>query len=440
MQESIECAAASASTAFWSQATQVTLPVRPCTSSARNVVRYCATTASPAPNACLTTSRPTWPIAPVTSSATADLPVSLRPRTSPATLSLAEAAVSEEVRLWTAALFSDRRLFSQWRKPFYITNIRSPTHRKFSISHGGIIATLRGRTALKTEAGRQPSGCLLHRARPTLQHLDRQAPDRPRDADGADDLPGKVAHGHGNAPDFGIELAVVEGDSSPADFLDLAPQPIRLNDGLRRERVQLGSLEMALKLIRLERGKNHLAKRGAMRGPNNAHAIGHLECTGTAGTGEDDDGRPHPHCEVAAFAGLAGKLLQDRRREAHHLDLVEGARRKREQRSADAIALGVLHLADIAERHHRLDEVKSGAVVQTDPLAQCRKPDPFAVVRHLLENCEGALDRLHAAALAVVEIKFCSGIVIGPRGREVGSLCRSCRRHPIRSHSQAVPQ
>lgn len=67
---------------------------------------------------------------------------SLRPWTSPvATLSLAKGAVSEEFRPRTAALFSDRRLFSQWRKPFYIAEL-GRRHRRLSISHGGVIAML----------------------------------------------------------------------------------------------------------------------------------------------------------------------------------------------------------------------------------------------------------------------------------------------------------
>src|SRR5262245_43217576 len=62
---------------------------------------------------------------------------SLRPWTSPvATRSLAKAAVSDEFRPRTAALFSDRRLFSQWREAILYCGIRSPTPQVVNLARG----------------------------------------------------------------------------------------------------------------------------------------------------------------------------------------------------------------------------------------------------------------------------------------------------------------
>jgi carbonic anhydrase/acetyltransferase-like protein (isoleucine patch superfamily) len=71
---------------------------------------------------------------------------------------------------------------------------------------------------------------------------------------------------------------------------------------------------------------------------------------------------------------------------------------ERKQGAADAIAL-VPVLTDIAERHHGLDQVEGGAVVQADRLAELGQPDPLASVRDRLDQPERALERLHAGAL-----------------------------------------
>ena len=59
---------------------------------------------------------------------------------------------------------------------------------------------------------------------PWLQGLNRQAPDRPGNPDSADYLPAEIMHGHGRASHFIIELAVVNRNSGPANFLKFAPQ------------------------------------------------------------------------------------------------------------------------------------------------------------------------------------------------------------------------
>ena len=73
---------------------------------------------------------------------------------------------------------------------------------------------------------------------------------------------------------------------------------------------------------------------------------------------------------MAALAGGAGQALQHRRREAHELDLVERAHRQAEEPAADPVALGVLRLLDISQRHHGPHQVESRAVVEADALAE----------------------------------------------------------------------
>ena len=92
------------------------------------------------------------------------------------------------------------------------------------------------------------------------------------------------------------------------------------------------------------------------------------------------------------------------RRDIDHLDFVERAGGQRKQRPADAVALGILLLAQIAQRHHRLGEMERGGIVQADQLAQFGKPDAFAVTRDLFEDRKGAAERLHADPLPVLGV------------------------------------
>ena len=78
-----------------------------------------------------------------------------------------------------------------------------------------------------------------------------------------------------------------------------------------------------------------------MRRAHHADAVGQLERAGPAGAGDHDDGIAHAHGKMAAFAGLARQIFQDRRRQIDHLDFVERAGRERKQRPADAVALGI---------------------------------------------------------------------------------------------------
>jgi hypothetical protein len=103
---------------------------------------------------------------------------------------------------------------------------------------------------------------------------------------------------------------------------------------------------------------------------------------------------------MRALAGRARQFVEHRRGETGHFDLVEGAGGEREQWAADAVALGILHLPHIAERHHRLDQMEGRGIVQADALAQLGKADAVAVPGDFLDDGKGAADRLHAAGRA----------------------------------------
>src|SRR5271154_2255263 len=137
-----------------------------------------------------------------------------------------------------------------------------------------------------------------------------------------------------------------------------------------------------------------------MRRAHDAYLIRHLEHAGSEGAGKHDDVAAGAHREMAAFAGLACQLLKHRGREAHQLDLVQRTGGEREQVTPDSVALGIPHLLDIAERSHRLDEMEGRAVVQPDALAELGEADAFRVARDLLEQPEGALERLDTAPFA----------------------------------------
>ena len=177
-----------------------------------------------------------------------------------------------------------------------------------------------------------------------------------------------------------------------------------VGDRLLGRRLQLDAFEKALQLIGAQRGEDDLAERGAMRRPHHADAVGQLKRAGAAGAGDHDDGVAHSHRKMAAFAGFPRQLLEHRGRDIDHLDFVERAGGQRKQRPADAVALGILFLAQIAQRHHGLGEMEGGGIVQADQLAQFGKPDAFAVTRDLFEDRKGAAERLHADPLPVVGV------------------------------------
>ena len=105
-----------------------------------------------------------------------------------------------------------------------------------------------------------------------------------------------------------------------------------------------------------------------MRRAHRACAVDQLEGAGAAGARQHDDGVAHAHGKMRALAGLAREVLEDRRGEADHFHFVERAGGEREQRPADAVAFGVLHLPHVAEHDERPYQMESGGIVQTDAL------------------------------------------------------------------------
>ena len=146
-----------------------------------------------------------------------------------------------------------------------------------------------------------------------------------------------------------------------------------------------------------------------MRRTHDADAVGQLKRPGSAGAGDHHHGVAHAHREVAAFTGLRRQVLEQRRGDARHLDLVQRARGQRKQRPADAVTLGFPFLADIAKRHHGLGEMERGGVVQAHTFAQVGQSDAVAVARDFLEDGKSAAERLHPDALPV------AGVDIGLR-------------------------
>src|ERR1700733_5461808 len=137
-----------------------------------------------------------------------------------------------------------------------------------------------------------------------------------------------------------------------------------------------------------------------MRRAHDPNLIRHLEHAGSEGARKQDEVAARAHREMAAFAGLACQLLERRGRETHQFDLVQCAGGEREQMPPDAVALGIPHLLDIAERNHRLDEAEGRAVVQPDALAELGEADALRIARDLLEQSESPLHRLDAAPFA----------------------------------------
>ena len=183
-------------------------------------------------------------------------------------------------------------------------------------------------------------------------------------------LPVKVLDRDRYAADFEIEFAIVECDAGAPDFIDLAQQHGHFGDRFLGRWLEADALEEALELVGLQRGEDSLAQCGAVRRPNDADPVGQLERTRPAGARDNDHGVAHADGEMAAFAGLSRQFLEYGGRDVHHLDLIKGAGGKREQRPADAVALGGLLLADVAERQHRFCQMERGGVVQAHQFAQ----------------------------------------------------------------------
>lgn len=135
---------------------------------------------------------------------------------------------------------------------------------------------------------------------------------------------------------------------------------------------------------------------------------------------------PIPDREMTALAGLVGQSLENGGRETDHLHLVKRAGGQCKKRPADAVSLGVLELSDVPERHHRLGKMKCRAGMQADALAQFGKADVLPITCHFLEDCDGAIERLHAAALAA------AAFVVQRRCPALGNP-RDFRRRPYQT-------
>src|SRR5690349_19421711 len=129
----------------------------------------------------------------------------------------------------------------------------------------------------KPEFRRQTVGGCANDPRPLLQRLDRQAPDRARNADGADGLPAEIANRHRGAAYFGVELAVVDGKTGAPHFGDFTPQGFSRRDRLRRKCLEVGARQIALELIDRQGCQHDLAESRAVRGTHRAGAIVELE-------------------------------------------------------------------------------------------------------------------------------------------------------------------
>ena len=64
--------------------------------------------------------------------------------------------------------------------------------------------------------------------------------------------------------------------------------------------------------------------------------------------------------------------------------------------------------------------MKGGGIVQADEFAQLGEPDALAVPRDLLEDGEGAAERLHAGALAFLRLVIDVGLRRRHELRHVG--------------------
>ena len=79
-------------------------------------------------------------------------------------------------------------------------------------------------------------------------------------ADDANELTAEIAHRHGRAAHLFVELAVIEADARRPHVLDLLHETLSVDDRLRRERLQFDAIEIAVELLRPQRGQDHAAR------------------------------------------------------------------------------------------------------------------------------------------------------------------------------------
>src|SRR5215470_10108201 len=100
----------------------------------------------------------------------------------------------------------------------------------------------------RPERGGQARAGRLHDLRLPLQSLLRLAPDRPGDADRADDAAGEVLRRNRNAAYLQIELALIEGDAGASNLRDLAQQRRNFGDRVVGRGLELHPLQEPLEL------------------------------------------------------------------------------------------------------------------------------------------------------------------------------------------------
>src|SRR5262249_51985083 len=150
---------------------------------------------------------------------------------------------------------------------------------------------------------------------------------------------------------LGIELAVVECHAPAPDFVEFAFESTDVSDRFGCADLEVSTGKKAIELIGAQCRQDDLAERGAMGWPDDAHSVGELECSGAGRSRNHHDGISHAHRKVAAFTRLPRQILENWRRQAHHLNLVERTCGEGEERAANPISLAVLDLADVAQRH-----------------------------------------------------------------------------------------
>src|SRR5690606_4945274 len=173
------------------------------------------------------------------------------------------------------------------------------------------------------------------------QVAERDAPYRSGEADGADHAAAVVAHRRGDAARLLVVLRVVVGHAFVAYPLDLLAQLVLVSDGVGRVGRQRHALDLAIEYRVVQAGKERLADGRAVRRPQHAGALVHLERAGTRGLLQDQHLVAGPYRKVGALAGLLGQLGEERPRGVGQLDLVGAGRGEGEHGPAEPVAFAL---------------------------------------------------------------------------------------------------
>src|SRR4029453_12450337 len=225
----------------------------------------------------------------------------------------------------------------------------------------------------------------------------------PRDRERRDQPARGAEHRRRRAAEAGLAFLDVDCVPLGCDAVQVLEQLVAIGERARRARRQPGPVDhfavVALALLALRAGEEHLAERGAVRGQRAPHAQARLHQLGALLAVQVDDLELAQLAQVRRLAGAAHPLLQYRGGHPQHAP--RGAVRAAELQAAhaDPVGLVLADLLDVALLLERGQDPEHVVLVEPEPPGELGHAE-LALAPKLLQHPEGIPDRLdHVVAL-----------------------------------------